>query len=47
MSDLDRMAKAMYTQRVAERGPTWDQLGETTKDVWREYVQAEMFGDLA
>jgi hypothetical protein len=46
MSDLDARAKALYDACPTVK-PTWDQLGDTTKDVWREMVQAELYGDLA
>lgn len=35
-TDVDALACEMYASRVQERGPAWDQLGETTKSVWRE-----------
>jgi hypothetical protein len=31
-------AARLYTQRAAERGPPWDQLGEITRLVWIGYV---------
>ena len=46
-AEVDAEAKDLYEQRVAERGPRWDQLGETTKNVWREYVLAGQRVDLA
>ena len=44
---LDEEARVLYEQRVAERGPRWDQIGEVTKSVWREYVLAGQLSDLA
>lgn len=35
MNDLDKRAKALY-DAVPTPKPTWDQLGDTTKSVWRE-----------
>lgn len=36
--DLEWEARILYHECAAERGPRWDQLGETTKSVWRERV---------
>lgn len=38
--ELDQEAAMLYGQRVQERGPRWEQLGDVTKSVWREYVLA-------
>lgn len=45
--DVEALARRLYAERVAERGPLWDQLGEVTKSVWREIAEQELFGDLA
>jgi len=46
--EIEEAARAMYDARPSRpHCPSWDQLGETTKSVWREYVLAEAFGDLA
>lgn len=37
-AQVDSEAAALYQQRVAERGPPWEQLGDITKSVWRERV---------
>lgn len=37
MTDLDQQAKALY-ERCAPVAPRWEQLGETTKDTWREQI---------
>lgn len=39
---IEALAERMYTERIAERGPRWNQLGEVTKSVWREYAMLEM-----
>lgn len=41
---LTQLAQALYAQRVAERGPRWDQLGDVTRGVWLERAAQEMFG---
>lgn len=41
---IEELAQRMYTERAAERGPAWHQLGEVTKNVWREYAAKELFG---
>lgn len=41
---VEAVARQLYAQRVAERGPAWDQLGEVTKQVWREIALQEIFG---
>ena len=46
MSDLNAAARALY-ERCAPIAPSWDQLSETTQQVWREMVLAEQFCDLA
>lgn len=45
-AQIEREAEALYTQRIAERGPRWHQLGEVTKGVWREYVMQGQLADL-
>lgn len=45
-AEIDDLAQALYLERVAERGPRCDQLGEVTKSVWREYALLELAGDL-
>lgn len=47
LPDIEQLARRLYTERVAERGPTWEQLGEVTRSVWREIAERELFGDLA
>lgn len=47
MSDIEVRARQMYAERVAERGPAWEDLGDVTRDVWLERAAAELFGDLA
>jgi hypothetical protein len=47
MSDIEALARRMYAEGAAERGPAWDQLGDTTKSVWLERAAAEIYGDLA
>jgi hypothetical protein len=37
MTELDILAKALYDACPTVK-PDWDQLGETTKDVWRERI---------
>lgn len=44
MIDVEDLARLLYAERVAERGPRWDQLGEVTKLVWRERALREIFG---
>lgn len=41
---VDELAERMYTERVAERGPAWHQLGDVTQSVWRAIALKEMFG---
>lgn len=47
MSEVERLACALYTQRCVPQGPPWGQLGDVTRSVWLEKAQAELFGDLA
>lgn len=51
MTALEALARRMYTERAAERGPRWEQLGDVTRSVWLGYAQAvldaELYGDLA
>lgn len=37
--ELERLAEALYDECQTVR-PLWEQLGETTKGVWRDYVRA-------
>lgn len=37
---LDTEASLLYHERIYERGPKWEQLGEVTKSLWRGYVLA-------
>lgn len=37
MNDIDTRARALYDACPTPK-PAWAQLGETTKDVWRERV---------
>lgn len=47
MSDaIEALARQLY-ERCAPVAPSWEQLGDVTKSVWRERAQAELFGDLA
>jgi hypothetical protein len=41
---IDQLAQRMYAERVAERGPRWDQLGDVTRGVWLERAAVELFG---
>lgn len=38
MNEVDRLARALYDACCRVK-PTWDQLGDTTKGVWRERAQ--------
>ncbi len=40
MSELEELARRLYQERVAERGPAWELLGEVTKALWRERAEA-------
>jgi len=33
---FEMLAEMMYTERVAERGPAWAQIGDVTRGVWIE-----------
>ncbi len=44
---VDELAARMYAERVQERGPAWADLGETTRNVWREFAMSELLGGLA
>jgi hypothetical protein len=44
--ELDDAARAKYDACETPK-PDWDQLGETTREVWRGYVLAERFGEFA
>lgn len=46
-AEIDELARAMYEAPDKPPRPSWDQLGETTKSVWRDYVRAELFGEFA
>lgn len=37
---LDEKARALYESNPHQVAPRWDQLGDTTKSVWRGYVLA-------
>lgn len=39
MTTIDQEARTLYEAGQSVR-PDWDQLGETTKEVWREYTLA-------
>ncbi len=49
MSETEDLARDMYRERVAERGPAWELLGEVTKALWRERAEAAIIAgeDLA
>ena len=34
--ELEQLAEMLYAQRVQERGPAWNQLGDVTRSVWLE-----------
>lgn len=39
---LDEKARTLYESNPHQVAPRWDQLGDTTKSVWRGYVLARM-----
>jgi hypothetical protein len=47
--DVEALAERMYSERVSSqgRGPTWEQLGDVTRGVWRGYAQVEIYGEFA
>lgn len=38
--DIEAQAKALYERNTNGSAPRWEMLGEVTKGVWREEVQA-------
>jgi len=44
-TDIEAKARALYEASTLS-APTWDQLGETTKQVWRDRVWSSYAGDL-
>lgn len=42
--DVETLARKRYTERVSSqgRGPTWEQLGDVTRLVWRGYAADEV-----
>lgn len=40
-------ARELYDAREYKSTPTWDQLGDVTKSVWRERAEAILFGEFA
>ncbi len=48
-SEREELACRLYRERVAERGPAWELLGEVTKALWRERAEAAIIAgeDLA
>ncbi|WP_157266422.1 hypothetical protein [Azohydromonas aeria] len=40
MADIDAQARRLY-EASTRSAPTWDQLGDTTKGVWREQIQKQ------
>lgn len=47
MTDLERLARDLYTKRCVPQGPPWEQLGDVTRGVWIEIAQAELFKEFA
>lgn|GEM_PF-4256070 len=45
LSDLDAKAKRLY-EACAPVAPRWEQLGENTKNVWRESVHQPYYAAL-
>lgn len=43
--DIDAVAKGLYDACPTVK-QTWEQIGEITKSVWREYALLELFADL-
>lgn len=43
---IDEIAERLYEACPTSK-PTWDQLGEVTKSVWRERAQAKQAGSAA
>lgn len=39
MDPLDQRARELYEADPRAVKPTWDQLGDATRSVWREYVE--------
>lgn len=44
MADLEAQARDLYAQGTRS-APAWSQLGEVTKQVWREHAQRYLDGD--
>lgn len=44
-AEIDEVARALYDACPTVK-QTWDQLGEVTKSVWREYALLNIFEDL-
>lgn len=46
--DLDVAAKALYDANESRAScPPWENLGDTTRSVWRERALEQQYGDLA
>lgn len=43
--EVEQLARQLY-DRCTPVKPTWDQLGETTKSVWREQAAEQLSKDL-
>lgn len=43
--EVEQLARQLY-DRCTPVKPTWDQLGETTKSVWREAAAEQLAQDL-
>lgn len=48
-AEIEALAERMYTDRVSSLGlgPTWEQLGDVTRSVWRDYAQADLLSEFA
>lgn len=47
-AEIEALAAALYAANgSALSHPTWDQLGDTTRSVWRERAQAHLLSEFA
>ncbi len=44
--EIEALARELYEACPTPK-PAWEQLGDTTRSVWRERAEAALFGDLA
>jgi hypothetical protein len=41
MTELEKAARRLYEEDCNQVKPTWDQLGDTTRELWKERADSD------